>query len=73
MKELNIIDKEIERLVDLKEVIKDMRDFAYDNSDVLICSESYFHKHLETPKEAGQVVFVINDKQAHYFGGLCRY
>ena len=68
MKELENIDKEIERLVSLKETIKNMKDFVYNNSEVLICSEDYFHKHLasEAPKEEGNVVFVINDELAHF-------
>ena len=67
------IDNEINRLIKLKEEVENCKELIQNHSDVLICSESYFHKHLEPPKEAGQVVFVIKDEQAHYFGGLCRY
>lgn len=66
MKEVDNIDREIERLEDLIDKIKNIRDFAYDNPDVLICSESYFHNHLGVPGEAGQMVFVVSDELADF-------
>ena len=68
MKELDIIDKEIERLVNLKETIRVCESIAQDDPDVAMCSSSYFHEHIANrePRKAGQVMFVISDELAHF-------
>ena len=63
---MHSIDNEINRLIKLKEEVENCKKLIQKHSDVLICSESYFHNCLGVPGEAGQMVFVVSDELADF-------
>ena len=71
MKNLDIIDKEIQRLEDLKDSVKACEDFIRRNPNQEMCSESYFHNCViyGEPREVGTVMFVIPDEVAEFIWG----
>ena len=67
----DLINHDEIHLIKLKEKVELCKQFAQEHPDILLCSSNYFHNHFERePREAGKLVFVVDDDLVQYLNGL---